>query len=165
VAANASEIQVIPAYLQRPDITPAQAKGLMVANKDRPLAVFEGDAEPVLARIRDGEKAKYVAKSLGVSDVALYAFLLRNAPTAWLELSAGKALQRKAEAEEALDDENADRNKIARARTSAQLAQWDLEKANRKLYGESKADSGGTTVQVLVQRDGGVSTNVLRDDE
>lgn len=141
----------VPAHLAH---VPAHClAGLEAAHADKPLAKYQGNAEPILARLRDGEKAKAIADSIGVSDVNLYAFLLRHAPQAWMELSAGRALSRKANAEELLDDETADKNTISRARTTAQLAQWDLERANRKLYGEVKNDSA-VTVQVLVSRDG-----------
>lgn len=150
-SAPEGEISPIPAHLAH---VPAKClAGLAKANADQPLAQLQGNAEPILQRIRDGESARQVAVSLGISHNALYGFLLRNAPEAWMELSAGRCLARLEDAETLLDSAE-DQIAVSKARESARLAQWSLERASRKLYGENKADAGGVTVQVLIVRDG-----------
>lgn len=139
-----------PEPYSAPHIPDKCKAGLIIANAGKPLA--ELGAEPILARLRCGEKARAIAAELGVSDVAMYAYLLRNAPTEWLELSAGRSLARLDKAADDLDTAE-DQLTVSRARESARLAQWDLERANRKLYGDNKQDaSGGVTVQVIIDR-------------
>ena len=136
------------------------AAGLAVANADKPLAALKGDATPILDRMRAGESAKVIAQDLGITDIALYAFLLRNAPEQWQEISAGRALQRYEKAKTDLDAAE-DQVGIGKARESGKFAQWDLERASRKLYGDSKADNSGLTIQVLIARDGETQARVI----
>lgn len=137
--------------------------GLEVANANKPLAQFKGDASPILDRMRNGETATAIAQSFGITDIALYAFLLRNAPEQWQEIVAGRALSRYEKAKTDLDAAD-DQVGIGKARESGKFAQWDLERASRKLFGDNKQDSQGVTVQVLIARDGQVHTNVLDGD-
>ena len=136
------------------------AAGRAVANAGKPLAALNGDATSIIQRLADGESASQVAESIGVSTVALYGFLLRNAPEQWQELSAGKALHRLERARTDLDAAE-DMLTVSRSREVAKLAQWDLERANRKLYGDSKPDNSGLTIQVLIARDGETQTRVI----
>jgi hypothetical protein len=142
-------------------LVPEKCKaGLEVANAGKPLAALNGDASSILERLRNGEGAANIAKDVGVSDVALYAFLLRNAPEQWQEISAGKALSRYEKAKSDLDAAS-DQIGIGKARESGKFAQWDLERASRKLYGDNKQDQGGITVQVLIARDGETHTKII----
>lgn len=134
--------------------------GLAVANADKPLAALAGNAEPILARLRAGERASVIAEDLGVSHVALYGFLLRHAPEQWQEISAGKALSRLEQATEDLEGAP-DQLVVSRSRELAKLAHWTLERTKRQIYGDNKQDQGGITVQVLIARDGQVQTNVI----
>lgn len=149
-----SEPVSVPSQYDKPHIPEHCRAALAIANADKPLAQLAGNAEPILSRLRNGEKIMEIATDIGVSDVALYGFLLRHAPTEWLELSAGRSLSRLDKAASDLDTA-ADQITISRARESARLAQWDLERANRKLYGDNKADAGGVIVQVLIAPEGG----------
>lgn len=136
--------------------------GLAVANADRVLAQFKGDTTVVLDRLRAGERPVDVAKDLGVSHVALYAFLLRNSPEEWKAISAGKALARIEQAEVDMDAAD-DQVKIAKARESHRMGAWAAERVARSIYGETKNGTGDITVQVLIQRDGEVKTVVEGD--
>lgn len=137
--------------------------GLAVANANRPLAQFNGDTSSVLERLRNGERPVDVAKDLGVSHVALYAFLLRNSPEEWKAISAGKALARIEQAEVDMDAAT-DQTQISKARESHRMGAWAAERVARSIYGETKNGAGDITVQVLIQRDGEVQTNVVEGD-
>lgn len=133
---------------------PAKCKaGLAVANSGKTLAQLNGDTTTVLDRLRDGERAVDIAKSLGVSHVALYAWLLRHSPDEWRAISAGKALARIEQAENEMDDAE-DQIAVSKARESHRMGAWSLERVARTIYGDNKADAGGITVQVLIAREG-----------
>jgi hypothetical protein len=148
------------AYPNVPDHCKA---GLAVAHADKVLAKFKGDTSVVLDRLRNGERAVDIAKDLGVSHVALYAFLLRNSPEEWKAISAGKALARIEQAENDMDSAT-DQTQISKARESHRMGAWAAERVARSIYGETKNGSGDITVQVLIQRDGEVQTNVVERD-
>lgn len=128
--------------------------GLAVANADRVLAQFNGDTSSILDRLKAGERAVDIAKDLGVSHVALYAFLLRHSPEEWKAISAGKALARIEQAEHDMDAAE-DQVAIAKARESHRMGAWAVERVARSIYGETKNGSGDITVQVLIQRGDG----------
>ena len=134
----------------KPHIPERCRAALTVANAGKPLAELAGDAEPILARLRDGERAMDIARDLGISDVALYAFLLRNAPDQWKAISAGKALARIERAEQDMDAAE-DQVAVAKARESHRMGAWSLERVCRGIYGEQKNESG-TTVNVIIDR-------------
>lgn len=159
--AEAPKSKALEAHYATQDHIPAKcAAGLAVANANRPLAQLNGDASSILDRLAKGESVAQAAQSLGVSDVTLYGFLLRHAPEQWQELSAGKALSRYEKAKNDLDAAE-DQIGIGKARESGKFAQWDLERAARKFYGDNKQDSQGITVQVLIARDGEVQANTI----
>lgn len=136
----------------KPHIPEKCRAGLAVAHQGKPLAALAGDAEPILERLRNGESVRAMAAELGVSGSAFYAWLIRNAPDEFLAISAGRSLTRIEQAEEDLDSAE-DQLTVSKARESARLAQWTLERANRKLYGDNKQENTGVTVQVLIARD------------
>ncbi len=119
-------------------------------NADKPLAALDGDATPILDRLRNDETAASVAQSFSVTTQALYAFLLRNCPEQWAEISAGRALTRVQAAHDDLDNAT-DKLDVAKAREKARQAEWMLERVARRMYGDSKAE-GGVTVNVHVDR-------------
>jgi transposase-like protein len=148
---------------ESPAKPPFYALGQAVANAGKPLAALNGDASSILERFSAGESAASIAKSFGISDPALYSWLLRNCPDEWLATSAGRALQRLEKARSDLDVAD-DKVVISRARESAKLAQWDLERANRKLFGDNKTENGGFTINVVLDRscEGGVTIEAER---
>lgn len=137
---------------------PANAmENIAKLNADKPLAALNGDATEILDRLRENETVQVIAVSLGITDQALYAFLLRNCPEQWAEISAGRALSRVQAAHEDLDQAR-DKLDVAKAREKARQAEWMLERVARRMYGDSKAE-GGVTVNVHVDRscDGSVT--------
>lgn len=143
----------------KPHIPEKCRNGLAVANEGKPLAEFSKDPELILARLRGGESVAAVAADLGVSATAFYAWAVRNCPDEFLAISAGRSLARIEVAEQTIDDAE-DQLAVSKGRESARLAQWHLERASRKLFGDSKAESGNVTVQVLIQRDGQIESVV-----
>jgi hypothetical protein len=146
----------------KPHIPEHTRNGLAVANAGKPLAQHSENPEPILARLRNGESVAQVSQDLGISTIAFYAWAVRNCPDEFLAISAGRSLARIEEAEQTIDGAE-DQLGVSKGRESARLAQWNLERANRKLFGDSKADSAGVVVQVLVQRDGETHTSIEHD--
>jgi hypothetical protein len=140
------------ALVRSKDMAAARA----VSNADKPLAKYGGNAEPILTRLRQGETAREIAADVGVSHQALYEFLLRNAPEDWRWISASNSLSRMEKAEQAVDDAP-DQVAVSRARESHSMARWSLERVARGMYGDNKDAQSGVTIQVIVQRDGGVT--------
>jgi transposase-like protein len=159
---SAPSAQVDP--LDKPHIPEKCKAGLMVANADKPLAQYTENPERILAQLRGGKSVKTLASEFGISATAFYAWLVRNCPDEFLAISAGRSLSRIEQAEEDLDTAE-DQLAVSKARESARLAQWNLERASKKLYGDSKQEQSGITVQVLIARDGSTSPNVVIDHE
>lgn len=155
-SAPEGELSPIPAHLAH---VPAKClAGLAVLHADKPLAQYTSNPEIILSRLRNGETVMAVAADLEISKTALYAWLLRNCAEEFMAVSAGRSLSRIEQAESDLDSDDSDQLKVTKARESARLAQWTLERASRKLFGDAKPDSAGITVQVLIARDGEVQT-------
>jgi hypothetical protein len=134
--------------------------GLAVANADKPLAQLQGDTSGILERLKT-ERAVDIAQSLGVSHVALYAWLLKHCPEEWKAISAGKALARIEQAEMDMDAAK-DQVAISKARESHRMGAWAAERVCRPIYGDTKQGNGDITVQVLIQRDGeSLQANVI----
>lgn len=151
-----------------PNVPEPWKAGLAVANAGKVLAELDGDASPILARLREGESVAVVAKSIGISHVALYEWLIRHSPDEWRAISSGKALARIEQAESDMDAAD-DQVKIAKARESHRMGAWTAERVARAIYGDNKNSNGDITVQVLVQRGDGepiaVGAHVSRDDQ
>ncbi len=129
-----------------------QISALAKAHDGKPLAALAGNYQPILDRLEQGESAQDIASSYGISSTALYAYVLRHAPDAWQSIQSARQLSRLDMAERMVDGANTedvrrDNVDCTRARTISALAQWHLERANRKLFGDSK-DS--PTLQVTV---------------
>lgn len=101
-------------------------------------ALANVDPASVLARYEQGERIADIANSHGVSDVAIYRWLLTHAEDAWREHQAAHALSRleRAEADLADAERSPDAVSIARARELARSAQWKLERTWRRIYGQ-----------------------------
>jgi len=149
-------------YYDQPHIPPNTRAGLAAANHGKALAALQGDYEPILDRLLAGESASQVAQSLGINRVSLYAWLIRHCPEQWQAIAAARQLSRLDECEDTLDGEIAineegkvdvrlDGAIVTRARDKARMAQWHLERANRKLFGDSKQEGAGK-VQIVIQR-------------
>jgi len=125
--------------------------GLKAMNAGKPLTEFTDNPTPILDRLRNGESPSRIAATLGVSHQAVYEWLLTHHPEDWQAISASKSLARIEIAESDLDDYEADGVAIARARESARLAQWSLERVARRMYGDTKSD-GGVTINLVLDR-------------
>ncbi len=136
--------------------------GLEVMNAGKPLAALRGDPATILERLNAGESACGIAESLGISHVALYAWLLTHCPEEWRAVSAAKALTRFEKADADLNDplKTPDNVSVTRSANAARLAQWSLERTFPKIYADAKNGSEGVTVQVLIQRDGSTAIQV-----
>lgn len=155
VGSSAPEGEISP--IQAPPAFPYNNKaGLAKMNAGKPLAALNGDASSLIERLNDGETAAQVAQSLGITNAALYAWMLEHCPEQWRAASAAQSLVRLEKAEGELNDAELtpDKVDVARSSASARLAQWSLERTFPKIYADSKADAGGVTVQVLIARDG-----------
>lgn len=123
----------------------------------RPLAAFEGDPTPLLLRLQEGGAVKDIARELGVTPQAVYQWLLRHCAQEWMAISAARALAQVESAEAELEGAQ-DNVAVSRARERLRAAQWHLERAARPLYGDTKADAGGVTVNVVLNPEcGGVT--------
>lgn len=133
-------------------MSPGLAKGVAIAQQDRPLARLMGNAAPILTRLMAGEKPKEIAKSLGISREALNAWLLTHAAEEWRAIASGKALSRQQDAEETLESAE-DQLSVAKGRELARVASWTLERMVPKLYGQPGKDAGGgVNITVNVDR-------------
>ena len=115
--------------------------GLMAMNAMKPLANLENPDE-VINRLLDGESIADIAKSFGLHQTAVYAWLLRNYPDQWMEIKASSSLVKLDECEEILNKPvteetfRVDGVETNRAAVKIRAHQWNLERANRKLFGD-----------------------------
>ena len=98
-----------------------------------PLA--KADAQQVLRRYLADESTLDIAKTYGVSRSALNKWLRSVAEEEWLEAQCARAIARKEKAEDALEAAT-NATEIARAEKVLKGAQWELEKVNRRIYGQ-----------------------------
>lgn len=91
-------------------------------------------ASEVLDRYINGEQIAAIAPTYGVSDVTMYALLLRQHEAAWKDVQVARALAR---LEQSQDDlrEAPDALSLARARELVRSAQWELERLFNRLFG------------------------------
>jgi len=125
------------------DAEPSWTKGLAVMNADKPLAQVE--AEAILARYEGGETIAEIAKDLGVTHQALYRKLLVEHPENWKRYKAARALTDFEECREDLKSAQ-DGLSLGRARESARLAMWELERLAKPIYGQ---DQPQVTVNIV----------------
>src|SRR5688500_18609535 len=128
------------------------AKQLSVAK--RPLANLPAErraeiAQSVLTRYINGEQVADMAPEYGVSDVTIYALLLRDHEDDWKEVQRARALARLEKAQSKMDTAP-DALSLARAREQVRSAQWELERLLRRLYGQDQAVGAGSAVQINI---------------
>ena len=140
--------------------------GLMAMNALKPLANLE-DPHIVIDRLLSGESVKSIADSFNISETAVYTWLVRNYPNDLQEIRAGNSLAKLDQCESILDEEvtnetvRVDGVKTNRAGLKIRAHQWNLERANRKLFGESKDKidlniNNITRIERVIIRDGQV---------
>lgn len=89
----------------------------------------------VIERYLAEQSTKDIAASLGVTRSALNQWLLTYAESDWKAAQIIRAHKRKEEAEEEMDGAQ-DPLSLARARERLRAAQWDLERVQRRIYGQ-----------------------------
>lgn len=125
---------------------------LSVAKK--PLANLPAErrleiAESVLTRYINGEQVAAMAPEYGVSDVTIYALLLREHEDDWKEVQRARALARLERSQEELKTAP-DSLSLARAREQVRSAQWELERLLRRLYGQDAPAHTGQAVSINI---------------
>lgn len=117
---------------------PSPDRQLSVAK--RPLANLPAErraeiAQSVLTRYINGEQVAEMAPEYGVSDVTIYALLLRDHEEDWKEVQRARALARLERKQRELETAG-DALSLARAREGVRSAQWELERLVRRIYGQ-----------------------------
>jgi predicted transcriptional regulator len=109
----------------------------------------EVKADMILARYLAEESTTQIAKSLGVTRSALNYWLLENCEKEWRTAQVIRAMKRKEDAEDAIDQAS-DALTLARAREALRAAQWDLERVCRRIYGQDVPVNAGAGVQINI---------------
>ena len=117
--------------MKREKLTRGQLANLMGGKN--PLA--KADPAKALVRYLADESTLDIAQSYGVSRSALNKWLRSVAEEEWLEAQCARAIARKEKAEDALEAAT-NAAEIARAEKVLKGAQWELEKVNRRIYGQ-----------------------------
>jgi hypothetical protein len=93
------------------------------------------DPKPILDQLLNGSSLRQIAADIGVSNVGLRAWLLREDREQYHEAITAALAQRVAESDVALDAAD-DAISIARARETARFARMDFERRRPTLYGQ-----------------------------
>lgn len=102
-------------------------------------------AQTAIARYLDGERIEDIAKAYGVHRKRLYQILLEHDVEGWKCAQVAAAIERLEDAKALIDNTN-DALDIARARESAKIAQWELERVCKRVYGQSVDVTSTTTI-------------------
>ena len=90
-------------------------------------------ANSVLDAYINGEQVKNIAPQYGVSDVTIYALLLREHQESWKDIQTARALARLERSQDEIRNSQ-DALSLARAREEVRSAQWELERLLNRLY-------------------------------
>ena len=112
------------------------------------------DPTPILERIRAGDSLRQIAADVGVSNVGLRAWLLREDREQYADVVTAALTTRVATADDMLETAS-DAVSIARAREMARFARMDLERRRPHLYGQRP------TTAIQVSGEGGVSVQIV----
>lgn len=124
-----------------------------LASQQGALAPLKGiDPLAILNRYLSDESTADIAKDYGVTRQALGQFLLKTAENEWKDAQVARALARKEQAEDDLEDaeKTPDALSLARTRERLKAAQWDLERVCRRIYGQDAPPAGATAVQINI---------------
>ncbi len=137
-----------------------------LANKQGQLAPLKDvDPKDVIERVLREESTKDIAASLGVTRSALNQWLLVHAETEWRAAQIIRAHKRKDEAEDEMDSAT-DPLSLARARERLRAAQWDLERVQRRIYGQDVPNvAQAVQININLRRDAGQQTAVDIESE
>ena len=106
------------------------------------------DIPTILARYHQ-EPISQIAKSLGVSDVAIYLHVLKHNPEGWKDHQAAKALHELEQADRTLQ-EAPDALSLGRGREALRSAQWKLERVLKRIYGQDTVPTSSVPVQITI---------------
>jgi hypothetical protein len=134
----------------------------------RPLANLPAErrteiAQSVLTRYINGEQVAQMAPEYGVSDVTIYALLLRDHEEDWKEVQRARALARLERAQNELEVAP-DALSLARARERVRSAQWELERLLRRIYGQDQVAEQAGRVSITLNIGGVGATNAVQHD-
>jgi hypothetical protein len=90
-----------------------------------------------------------MAPDYGVSDVTIYALLLREHEGVWKDVQAARALARMERTLVELEKAD-DVLKLGRARETLKGAMWELERVLRRIYGDEKQAASGVQVNIVM---------------
>ena len=86
-------------------------------------------------RFERGESIMQIAQDLGISHVAIYRAIIRQIPDEWQQYRSAKALGQLDQAENDLSRAT-DGVTVSRVREQIKMAQWQLERTCRSIYGD-----------------------------
>ena len=118
-------------------------------------------ANSVLDRYINGEQVAAIAPEHQVSDVTIYALLLREHPDAWRDIQTARALARLERCQDELTT-SSDALSLARAREGIRSAQWELERLLHRLYGVKQEVTVKTEEHISLVLEGDVSQLIER---
>jgi hypothetical protein len=95
------------------------------------------NSKAVIAEFLEGKRTEEIAVGFGVTREKLVYFLTKHSPEDWKEAQVIRAIKRKEEGEQEMDDAG-DMLQLRKAEAKVKSAQWDLEKVCRRIYGETK---------------------------
>lgn len=114
----------------------------------------------ILEQVIDGKSTQDIALALGTTRDRLVYYLTTRAPDDWREAQLLRALRRKEEAEDAIDN-STDLLQLHRAREKLKSAQWDLERVCRRIYGDVKEPQNNNPVIININLRPGRETRVI----
>ena len=130
-------------------------KGALIRNSGKhPLAGLPTEQRQTLLRkimdrVIDGETITSIAGEIGVSEPALSVRLLQDCPDEWRSAQTARALVRLRRAEDEMDAAQ-DPLTVARTREQVRSAQWQLERLQRRLYGQDAPVQTGSGVTISI---------------
>ena len=120
-----------PEVLER--VPPNARAGLVVMNAGKPIA--DHGLQPIMDRFERGESIMQIAQDLGISHGAIYRAIIRQIPDEWQQYRSAKALGQLDQAENDLSRAT-DGVTVSRVREQIKMAQWQLERTCRSIYGD-----------------------------
>lgn len=143
------QIAELEAYYREKGLKNAPA--LAVAHADKPLARLQGNTAPILARLMAGERPKDIADSFGISRIALHSWLLEHASEEWRQIASGRYQAQLEDAAELIQSAE-DQLQATKARESARIASWALERIAARTYAAKGNGTEGVSITVNVNR-------------
>jgi hypothetical protein len=145
-------------------------------------------AQEALQAYETGIEIADIAPDYGISDVTLYALLIRDHEEQWKQAQRGRALARKSRAYKDLDElraqlrsamqENEDgtrtphdvlslariREQIRLAEVQCKRAEWELERVYRRIYGQDAQTDNAGRIAITLNIGGGNTTVAAQHD-